>query len=134
MTDAAHEPVSLGSRIGTLAFAFVAGVLLGAIGTIGHRQQLTIGEIVLPWGLVAALAAVAGLLLGIRLIAGGRLAAAAAAAGVIVTVSLLSLPGAGGSVLIPGSVIGTIWAVGPALIAVLVVAWPSFPTPRRERA
>ena len=134
MTDAAREPVSLGSRIGGLAFAFAMGVLIGAVGTVGHRQQLAIGDFVLPWGIAAALLAVAGLVLGMRLVGGGRLAAAAAAAGVIVTVSVLSLPGAGGSVLIPGSVIGTIWAVGPALIAVLVVAWPSLPSPRRERA
>lgn len=134
MTDAASERASFGSRIGVLAFAFLMGVLFGAVGTVGHRHELAIGELVLPWGIVAALAGVAGLLIGIRVLAGGRLVAGAAAVGVIGTVSLLSLPGAGGSVLIPGGVIGTIWAVGPALIAVLVVAWPSLPTPRRDRA
>ena len=134
MTDAASERASLGSRIGVLAFAFLMGVLFGAVGTVGHRHELAIGEVVLQWGIVAALAGVAGLLIGVRVMAGGRLVAGAAAAGVIGTVSLLSLPGAGGSVLIPGSVTGTIWAVGPALIAVLVVAWPSLPTVRRDRA
>ena len=134
MTDAASERASLGSRIGVLAFAFLMGVLFGAVGTVGHRHELAIGEVVLPWGIVAALVGVAGLLIGVRVMAGGRLVAGAAAAGVIGTVSLLSLPGAGGSVLIPGGVIGTIWAVGPALIAVLVVAWPSLPTVRRDRA
>ena len=134
MTDAASERASLGSRIGVLAFAFLMGVLFGAVGTVGHRHELAIGEVVLPWGIVAALVGVAGLLIGVRVMAGGRLVAGAAAAGVIGTVSLLSLPGAGGSVLIPGGVTGTIWAVGPALIAVLVVAWPSLPTVRRDRA
>ena len=45
-------------------------------------------------------------------------------------VALLTLPGPGGSVLVTGDLVGTIWAVGPALIAVLVVAWPRLPAPR----
>ena len=32
--------------------------------------------------------------------------------------------------LVAGDVIGTVWAVGPALIAVLVVAWPKLPERR----
>ena len=134
MTDAATAPASVGSRIGTLVFAFLMGVLAGAIGTIGHRQELRIGEVAIPWGIVAALVGVAALLLGIRLVAGGRLVAGVAAAGIVATVSLLSLPGLGGSVLIPSGVVGTVWAVGPALIAVLVVAFPSMPPARRDRA
>ena len=134
MTDAASPPASIGSRIGTLAFAFLIGVLAGAIGTIGHRQEVRIGEVAIPWGIVAALVGVAALLLGIRLVAGGRLVAGVAAAGIVATVSLLSLPGLGGSVLIPSGVVGTVWAVGPALIAVLVVAFPSMPPARRDRA
>jgi hypothetical protein len=134
VTDVASERDSLGSRIGRLALAFLLGVLFGAVGTVGHRQELSIGGVVLPWGIVAALLGVAGLLVGIRILGGGRLVSAAAAAGLIGTVSLLSLPGAGGSVLVPGGVVGTIWAVGPALIAVLVIAWPSIPTTRRHPA
>lgn len=134
MTDAAPATASIGSRIGTLVFAFLIGVLSGAIGTIGHRQELRIGEVAIPWGIVAALVGVAALLLGIRLVAGGRLVAGVAAAGIVATVSLLSLPGLGGSVLIPSSVVGTVWAVGPALIAVLVVAFPSMLPARRDRA
>ena len=44
--------------------------------------------------------------------------------------ALLTLPGPGGSVLVAGDVTGTVWAVGPALIAVLVVAWPKLPERR----
>ena len=32
--------------------------------------------------------------------------------------------------LVAGDVIGTIWAVGPALIAVLVIGWPKLPEGR----
>jgi hypothetical protein len=118
------------ARIGAYAIAAVIGVIYGAVATVGHRHEIRIGEIAIPWGLVAALAGVLALLLGIRLVAGGRWVAAAAAVGVIGTVALLTLPGPGGSVLVAGDVEGTIWAVGPALIAVLVVAWPNLPQRR----
>jgi hypothetical protein len=110
--------------------AFLVGVVYGAVATIGHRHVFRIGEVTIPWGLVAALAGVAALLIGLRLLA-GRLAAGAAALGAIAIVALLSLPGVGGSILIPGTMVGTIWAVGPALIAVFVVAWPSATAFRR---
>jgi hypothetical protein len=49
-------------------------------------------------------------------------------------VTLLTLPGLGGSVLIAGDVTGTVWSIGPALIAVLVIAWPNLPVPARDEA
>ncbi len=118
------------ARAGTYVLAAVIGVIYGAVATVGHRHALRIGDVVIPWGLVAALAGVLALLLGIRIVAGGRWTAAAAAVGIIGVVSLLTLPGRGGSVLVTGDVLGTIWAVCPALIAVLVVAWPKIPLRR----
>jgi hypothetical protein len=117
-------------RIGSLLLAALLGAVYGAVATVGHRQSFTIGEVTIPWGLVAALVGVAALLLGIRLVAGGRWAACAAGVGVVGAVALLSLPGPGGSVLIPSGLVGTIWSVGPVLIAVLIVAWPSLPARR----
>ena len=125
---------SIWSRVGTLVVAFVIGAVYGAVATVGHRQELRIGDVSLPWGLVAALIGVAALLVGIRLVAGGRSAAAAAAAGIVGMVALLTLPGPGGSVIVVGDVVGTIWSVGPALISVLVVAWPKLPSARRDPA
>jgi hypothetical protein len=49
-------------------------------------------------------------------------------------VALLTLPGPGGSVLVVGDLIGTVWSVGPALISVLVVAWPNLPSAPRDGA
>lgn len=118
------------ARAGVFAIALAVGVVYGAVATIGHRNEIRIGDVAIPWGLAAALIGVLALLLGLRLVAGGRLAAAGAAVGIVGTVALLTLPGRGGSVLVAGDVIGTIWAVGPALIAVLVVAWPSLPARR----
>jgi hypothetical protein len=133
---ATDEPIatSVWRRIGTLLVAFVVGALYGAVATVGHRQELRIGDVSLPWGLVAALVGVAALLVGIRLVAGGRAAAAAAAAGIVGMVALLTLPGPGGSVLVVGDLVGTVWSVGPALISVLEVAWPKLPSARRDGA
>ena len=118
------------ARVGMYALALLIGVIYGAVATVGHRQAIRVGDLEIPWGLAAALIGVFALLLGIRLVAGGRWVAAAAAVGVVGTVALLTLPGPGGSVLVAGDLVGTIWAVGPALIAVLVVAWPNLPEPR----
>ncbi|MBM7505322.1 hypothetical protein ACFPER_17690 [Agromyces aurantiacus] len=123
-----EAPRSLGSRIGSLAIAFAIGLVYGTLGTVGHRHAWQVGDVTIPWGLVLGLVGVAALLVGIRLVAGGRAACAAAAIGIVAAVALFSLPGPGGSVLVAGGVVGTVWAVGPALIAVLVVAWPSLPS------
>ena len=125
---------SIWSRVGTLVVAFVIGAVYGAVATVGHRQTLQVGDVSLPWGLVAALIGVAALLVGIRLVAGGRSAAAAAAVGIVGMVALLTLPGPGGSVVVVGDLVGTIWSIGPALISVLVVAWPKLPSARRDPA
>lgn len=123
-------PDGLSARAGVFALALAVGVVYGAVATIGHRSEIRIGDIAIPWGLAAALLGVLTLLLGLRLVAGGRLAAAGAAVGIVGMVALLTLPGRGGSVLVAGDVVGTVWAVGPALIAVFVVAWPSLPARR----
>jgi len=133
VSAAAGRP-SLGSRIGTLAIAFAVGVVYGTVATIGHRHAWVIGGIPIPWGLVAGLVGVAALLVGIRLVAGGRAASAAAAVGVVASVAVLALPGPGGSVLVADGVVGMVWAIGPAIISVLVVAWPSLPSRDARRA
>ncbi|WP_395242655.1 hypothetical protein ACGGZK_10720 [Agromyces sp. MMS24-K17] len=119
-----------GARVATLVISAFVGLVYGALGTIGHRHTIVIGDVAIPWGLIAALVGVACLVVGLRIIV-GRWAAAAAGLGVITAVGLLSLPGFGGSVLIVGDLLGTVWAVGPALIVVLVIAWPNLSTLRR---
>jgi len=121
------------ARAGMYALALLIGVIYGAVATVGHRQAIRIGDVEVPWGLVAALTGVLALLVGIRLVAGGRWVAAAAAVGLVGIVGLFTLPGPGGSVLVAGDLVGTVWAVGPALIAVLVIAWPSLPAARTAR-
>ncbi|MDQ0575951.1 hypothetical protein QFZ29_002174 [Agromyces albus] len=129
-----HVPATAGGRVTALIVAFVIGVVYGAVTTVGHRNDWRLGDLAIPWGLVVALAGVTGLLLGIRLVAGGRGAAAAAAAGVIGVTALLTFAGSGASVLVAGDLVGTVWSIAPAFIAVLVVAWPKLPTSRRTGA
>ena len=122
-------PPSMGARIGTLAVAFLVGALYGSLGTVGHRHVWMIGDVALPWGLVAALVGVAALLVAFRIFA-GRLVAAIVGLGVIVMVGILTLSGPGGSVLVVGDLTGTVWSLGPALVTVFVVAWPHLPQRR----
>jgi hypothetical protein len=122
----------LGSRIGTLVVAFLVGALYGSLGTVGHRHVWTFGEVSVPWGLVAALIGVAGLLVAFRVFS-GRLVAAVVGLGVIVMVGVLTLAGPGGSVLVVGDLTGTIWSLGPALITVFIVAWPQLPARSTSR-
>lgn len=105
------------ARAGVALLAFAVGALVGVVTTFTHRQLP-------PWGLLAGLAIVAALLAGIRLAVPGRLATAAAGLGVVAAVGFLALQSAGGSVLVADDPLGLVWAIGPALIAVVAVAWP----------
>ncbi|HEY1105984.1 MAG TPA: hypothetical protein VGE78_07520 [Agromyces sp.] len=128
-------PTSLAGRIGALLVAALVGAVYGTVATVGHRQVLRIGDAVIPWGLVVALIGIAALLVGFRLLTRGRAITAAAAAGLVVMVAVLTyLPGPGGSVLVVGDLLGTIWSFAPALIGVLVVAWPELPSRAPARA
>lgn len=105
-----------------VAFALGIGFGVGVILTFTHRLSA-------PWGLALALVIVVALIAGFRLAMGGRLHAAAAAIGLVAASALLALPGAGGSVLVVDDVLGYGWALAPALIAAIVIAWPK-PRPR----
>jgi hypothetical protein len=106
-------------------FAFAIGVAVGFITTFTHRGLP-------PWGLVAGLAIVLAVVLGFRLVFGSRIIAAAAAIGVVGATALLMLRGAGGTVLVLDDPIGYVWAIGPTVIATIVLLWPN-PASRRNR-
>jgi len=122
------------ARVGVMAGAVLAGAAYGLLGTLGHRLAWTVGAATIPWGIVLALAGAAALLAGLRLVTHDRWVAFAGAFGLVGVVSLLSLPQAGGTVLVSEGIAGLAWAVGPTLIAVLVVAWPALPQSRRTDA
>jgi LmbE family N-acetylglucosaminyl deacetylase len=123
-------PQTLAGRLLVSAAALVVGVVFGLLGTIAHQATIPIGPVTLPAGLILALAAVAALLAGLRLVLGDRLPVFACALGMLGTIFLLSLRSAGGSVLVPAGLAGTLWTVAPTLIATLVLAWPKLPAKR----
>lgn len=102
--------------------AAVGGIALGVLGTVA--QQSTVGAAQLPLGLIVALIGIACYLVGLRLVFETRIPALAAAVGLIVAIAFFSLPGPGGSVLVPAGVVGELWEYLPAAIALVAVAWP----------
>lgn len=118
------------NRILNCLVLFVLGAVFGMVMTFGHQATLSIGGVVLPWGIIVALLGTAALLIGARLLAHGRSPVIWLAAGVVASVMVLALPGPGGSVLIPDSLAGLVWSLAPSFIAILVVLWPA-PRPVR---
>jgi LmbE family N-acetylglucosaminyl deacetylase len=126
-TASADPAPTPAGRLLTSIFALLAGVVFGVLGTVGHQATVTVGAVVLPVGLILATLGATALLVGLRLVLGDRLIVLLAAVGMLGTIFVLSLRSAGGSVLIPAGLPGSLWTLVPALIAVFVVAWPKLP-------
>lgn len=130
---AEEEPPTLLGRIGSGALALAIGAVVGVITTVAHQSTFTIAGAVLPLGLVASVAAVLLLLLGMRLVMYDRLVAFCTAMGILAAIGVLAMRSTGGSVLIPANTAGMVWTFAPALIALLVIAWPRLPQARGSR-
>ena len=118
--------------------ALVMGVLVGSITTVVHQNTVDVGSFEFPWGLILGLIAVTGFLVGLRMVVQNRWVVLCAALGMVAMVYLYSLKSPGGSVFIPNNLWGQIWAVGPALIATIVLLWPRLnlkpATPKSSRS
>ena len=106
------------------AGAFIAGLLVGALTTLAHRNAFNAFGVGVPIGLILGIAAVFGLVLGLRLISSSRIFAGLAAGGVGVSLVLLAVAGFDGNAAIMDGPRGLIWAVVPLLGAFLIVSWP----------
>lgn len=116
----------IASRVFTLILAFATGAGTGFVLTFTHRHYVVqLGDVAVPLGLIGSLAIVAALLAGMRLAFAERAAPIAAAAGVILGTAVLALPGNSGSLFAPDDPAGYVWAVGPTVIALVVVGWPT---------
>jgi N-acetyl-1-D-myo-inositol-2-amino-2-deoxy-alpha-D-glucopyranoside deacetylase len=122
------------------ATRFAVTVLAGLIGAgfgglLSVYNQLTepiAGQPV--WvGAIAAIGITAALFAGFRLIFETRVVPGFAAIAMIVVVGILSLLGAGGSVIIPWNGPGILWQIAPAIIAAVVLLWPQRSRPRPGR-
>lgn len=119
-----------------LPVAFLVGALVGVLGTFKHQVGLSAATGAgLPIGLVLSLALVVAVLAALRVVFATRHYAVAAAAGVATAVSVLSLPGPGGSAVVVANWAGIVWTVAPAILAAVVVGLPRFrPDPVAQRA
>lgn len=116
----------IASRVFSLVLAFATGAGVGFVLTFTHRQYvLELGGVAVPFGLIGGLAIVAALLAGMRLAFGERTAPIAAAAGVILGSAVLILPGSSGSLFMPDDTLGYVWALGPTVLAVVILCWPA---------
>ncbi|SMH34408.1 N-acetyl-1-D-myo-inositol-2-amino-2-deoxy-alpha-D-glucopyranoside deacetylase [Rathayibacter oskolensis] len=137
VTEIEPEPIGderpdLRSRITSGVVAVAVGAVVGAITTIAHQSTVTVAGVVVPLGLLASLAAVLLLLLGLRLVMVDRFVAFCTAMGLLVAIGFLALRSAGGSVLVPANGLGIAWTFLPALIALVVIAWPRVRAPREQ--
>jgi N-acetyl-1-D-myo-inositol-2-amino-2-deoxy-alpha-D-glucopyranoside deacetylase len=124
--DDAFSDHSLTSRISSLVLALVLGAFAGVTLTVAHQATATVAGVAVPWGLIAGVLIMAGLLVGLRLVFETRVVPACAAVGLIGASALLALKSPGGSVLIPGTAAGYIWTFAPVVISIVAlgVPWP----------
>lgn len=129
MPQSAPEPATwqsqgLGIHLFAYLLAVVVGAVLGGIVAVEHQFVVPISGVRLPVGIIVSLAIVAALLAGCRLVFGGRLVALFAAIGLLGAIGALSLASQGGSVLVPANPAGYLLSYGPAVIALVALAWP----------
>jgi len=114
----------LATRIALCVGAFVVGALTGAVLTVAHQASFAIGDLVVPWGVIAAVIITAALLAGLRIVYGTRIVAGFASLGLLGAAAFLAAQSAGGSILVPANTVGYVWTFAPVVIAGLVLAWP----------
>lgn len=120
-------PDSFAGKLFLWLGALAMGLLVGSITTTVHQNTVDVAGVEIPWGLILGLAAVAGFLVGLRLLVDNRWIVSLAAIGVVSMVFLLSQESPGGSILVPNNLWGTIWALAPTIVAIVVIAWPKIP-------
>ncbi|WP_425844728.1 PIG-L family deacetylase [Agrococcus sp. TSP3-2-1] len=110
---------------------FLAGVVVGVVGTFSHQQ--------VPFGIVLSLLAAVGLIAGVRAASGSRQLTIATVVGLVGIVALVAIDplgrGAWGTerALIPANLAGWLWTLVPAAASFVALAWPDAEAMRRIR-
>jgi N-acetyl-1-D-myo-inositol-2-amino-2-deoxy-alpha-D-glucopyranoside deacetylase len=129
------EPApSAASRVGSAALALLLGAFAGATLTLAHQATVTIAGVPVPWGVGAALAITAALVVGLRLLFPSRIPAVCAAVGLLGLSAILAVQSLGGSVIVPANAVGYAWTFGPVAICLIALAWPRFARPAARAA
>ncbi len=126
-------PETMLGKVLLIISALAMGLLVGSITTFVHQNTVTIFGVDIPWGLILALIAITGFLIGLRLLAESRLVVLVAGLGIIGMIFLLTQESPGGSIVVPNNLWGMVWAIAPTLIALIIVAWPKLPQRSRGR-
>lgn len=124
---------SIPNRIAACVVAAVIGAFAGATLTVAHQASVVVGDLTVPWGIIAAVIITATLLAGLRLVFGTRIVAACGALGLLAVSAFLAIQSVGGSVLVPANPAGYTWTFAPVIIALVVLAWPLFTRRTRDR-
>ena len=111
-------------RILFLVASLIGGAVVGLLGTVAQQGVLYLGSFPLPWGLLLAIALVVAYVVGLRLYFESRWPSIVGLVGILVVTLVLLGETAGGSILIPANLWGTIWSGVPGIIGAIVVAWP----------
>lgn len=117
-----EQTVGVKIGVGFLVLAF--GAIIGALMTAVHQSSVTIG-IPIAWGLVLALSASTGFVVGLRVLTSSRIIPILATVGIMGATAYLAQPTVGGSVIVPANIVGVIWTFAPAAVILVVVAWPN---------
>jgi N-acetyl-1-D-myo-inositol-2-amino-2-deoxy-alpha-D-glucopyranoside deacetylase len=120
------QQLRLTEKVVTSLLSLLVGVAAGGICTVNHQLVLSVGAVRFPIGVVVSLAIVAALLIGSRIVFESRIPASLAAVGVLGALAILTLGGAGGSVLVPANPAGYTWTYGATIVVAVVLAWPRF--------
>lgn len=112
------------SIVDGVAWGIVAVVALAIGAAVGGVLSFVHGMYP-PWCLIAALAVVAALLAGMRLALQTRVAPIAAAVGILAASIAFAIPNGSGTIIIAADLLGYLWLILPAAIAVAVVVWPN---------
>ena len=112
------------TKVALCAIALVIGAFAGATMTVAHQASAVVGELAVPWGVIAGVGITAALLAGLRIVFHTRIVPGFAALGLLGAAAFLASQSAGGSILVPDNVAGYVWTFAPVIIAGLVLAWP----------
>jgi N-acetyl-1-D-myo-inositol-2-amino-2-deoxy-alpha-D-glucopyranoside deacetylase len=116
---------TVGVKIGIALLVLAFGAIIGALMTAVHQSNVAVAGIPVPWGLVLALLASTGFVVGLRVLTGSRLIPILATVGIMGATAYLASPTVGGSVIVPANIVGVIWTFAPAAVILVVVAWPN---------
>ena len=127
----ADQPLITKISLGVIALALgsVAGLLL----TASHQSTALVGETLVPWGIVVAIFASTGLIVGLRIVTRTRLLSILASIGLLGFSALLASPTRGGSVVVVDNLAGQLWTWVPPIVIVLALAWPNLHSKRATK-